>query len=64
LHFIHLIWRSDVHIEYGCAAPSYCAPQVFEAAFGAKAPHADDGPHFADFTIGCRTLGPLADLWS
>jgi hypothetical protein len=37
-------------------------PQAFEAAFGAPAPHLEDGPHLAGFTIGCRTLAHLAAL--
>jgi hypothetical protein len=37
-------------------------PQAFEAAFGAPAPHPEDGPHLAGFTIGCRTLAHLAAL--
>src|SRR5690242_1553153 len=35
---------------------------VFERAFGHPAPHPDDGPHLAAFTIACQTLGQLADL--
>jgi len=37
-------------------------PHAFEAAFGAPAPHPEDGPHLAGFTIGCRTLAHLAGL--
>jgi hypothetical protein len=37
-------------------------PRAFEAAFGAPAPHSDDGPHLAGFTIGCRSLAHLAAL--
>ena len=35
---------------------------AFEAAFGVPAPHPEDGPHLAGFTIGCRGLGHLAAL--
>jgi hypothetical protein len=37
-------------------------PRAFEAAFGAPAPHPEDGPHLAGFTIGCRDLAHLAAL--
>jgi hypothetical protein len=37
-------------------------PRAFEAAFGAPAPHLEDGPHLAGFTIGCRDLAHLAAL--
>jgi glyoxalase-like protein len=37
-------------------------PSAFESAFGLAAPHPDDGPHLAAFTIACQTLGQLADL--
>jgi hypothetical protein len=37
-------------------------PRAFEAAFGAPAPHPEDGPHLAGFTIGCRDLAHLAEL--
>ena len=37
-------------------------PQAFEAAFGVAAPHPEDGPHLAGFTIGCRGLSHLASL--
>src|SRR5262249_18838994 len=37
-------------------------PQAFEAAFGVSAPHPEDGPHLAGFTIGCRDLSHLASL--
>jgi hypothetical protein len=37
-------------------------PAAFESAFGLAAPHPDDGPHLAAFTIACQTLGQLADL--
>jgi hypothetical protein len=37
-------------------------PQAFEAAFGGPAPHPEDGPHLAGFTIGCRALGHPAVL--
>lgn len=32
-------------------------PHAFEAAFGVAAPHPEDGPHLAGFTIGCRGPG-------
>jgi hypothetical protein len=35
---------------------------AFENAFGVAAPHSDDGPHLAAFTIACQTVGKLADL--
>jgi hypothetical protein len=35
---------------------------AFENAFGVMAPHPDDGPHLAGFTIACQTVGKLADL--
>jgi hypothetical protein len=35
--------------------------QAFEAAFGVPAPHPADGPHLAGLTVGCRSLGALAD---
>jgi len=35
---------------------------AFEAAFGVPAPHPEDGPHLAGFTIGCRGLAHLASL--
>lgn len=37
-------------------------PDAFEAAFGVPAPHPEDGPHLAGFTIGCRDLAHLASL--
>jgi len=37
-------------------------PRAFEAAFGVPAPHPEDGPHLAGFTIGCRGLAHLASL--
>jgi glyoxalase-like protein len=37
-------------------------PPTFERAFGVAAPHPDDGPHLAAFTVACQTLGELADL--
>jgi len=37
-------------------------PATFESAFGLPAPHPDDGPHLAAFTVACQTLGQLADL--
>ena len=37
-------------------------PNAFEAAFGVPAPHPEDGPHLAGFTIGCRGLAHLASL--
>ena len=37
-------------------------PNAFEAAFGVAAPHPEDGPHLAGFTIGCRDLSHLASL--
>jgi hypothetical protein len=37
-------------------------PRAFEAAFGVPAPHPEDGPHLAGFTIGCRDLTTLAAL--
>jgi hypothetical protein len=37
-------------------------PQAFEAAFGVPAPHPEDGPHLAGFTIGCRSLAHFAAL--
>jgi hypothetical protein len=37
-------------------------PQVFEHAFGLPAPHTQDGPHLAAFTVACETIGQLADL--
>jgi hypothetical protein len=37
-------------------------PRAFETAFGVSPPQSDDGPHLAAFTVGCHTLGPLADL--
>ena len=37
-------------------------PNAFEAAFGVPAPHPEDGPHLAGFTIGCRDLSHLASL--
>ena len=37
-------------------------PRAFEAAFGVPAPHPEDGPHLAGFTIGCRGLSHLASL--
>src|SRR5215467_6004304 len=37
-------------------------PRAFEAAFGVPAPHPEDGPHLAGFTIGCRGLAHLAFL--
>jgi hypothetical protein len=38
------------------------SPPAFEKAFGLAAPHPDDGPHLAAFTVACQTLGRLADL--
>jgi Glyoxalase-like domain len=37
-------------------------PPAFEAAFGVAAPHPEDGPHLAGFTIGCRDLSHVASL--
>jgi hypothetical protein len=37
-------------------------PQAFEHAFGLPAPHPQDGPHLAAFTVACETIGQLADL--
>jgi Glyoxalase-like domain len=41
-------------------------PQAFETAFGSAAPHPQDGPQLAAFTVGCQKqsplFGPLADL--
>lgn len=37
-------------------------PPAFESAFGLPAPHPQDGPHLAGFTVECQTLGRLADL--
>ena len=37
-------------------------PNAFEAAFGVPAPHPEDGPHLAGFTIGCHGLSHLASL--
>jgi hypothetical protein len=37
-------------------------PNAFEAAFGVPAPHPEDGPHLAGFTIGCCGLSHLASL--
>lgn len=37
-------------------------PRAFETAFGVSPPHLGDGPHLAGFTVGCRSLGPLAGL--
>lgn len=37
-------------------------PHAFEAAFGLSAPHPEDGPHLAGFTIGCRALAHRAVL--
>jgi hypothetical protein len=37
-------------------------PQTFEPAFGLTAPHPQDGPHLAAFTIACQALGQLSDL--
>src|SRR5579871_2692451 len=37
-------------------------PSAFEAAFGVPAPHPEDGPHLAGFTIGCRDLSHFASL--
>jgi len=37
-------------------------PHAFEAAFGVPAPHPEDGPHLAGFTIGCRGLSHIASL--
>ena len=37
-------------------------PAAFESAFGVPAPHPQDGPHLAGFTIACQTMGQLADL--
>jgi Glyoxalase-like domain len=35
---------------------------AFERAFGLPAPHPEDGPHLAAFTLACQTMGALADL--
>ncbi len=35
---------------------------AFERAFGLPAPHPQDGPHLAAFTLACQTMGVLADL--
>ncbi len=35
---------------------------AFERAFGVAAPHPQDGPHLAAFTLACQTLGQLAGL--
>jgi hypothetical protein len=41
-------------------------PQVFENAFGSPAPHPQDGPQLAAFTVACQKqsplFAPLADL--
>jgi len=37
-------------------------PPAFELAFGLAAPHPEDGPHLAAFTVACQTLGRLTDL--
>jgi hypothetical protein len=37
-------------------------PAAFASAFGLAAPHPDDGPHLAAFTVACQTMGQLADL--
>jgi len=37
-------------------------PNAFEAAFGVAAPHPEDGPHLAGFTVGCRTIAHVATL--
>ena len=37
-------------------------PNAFEEAFGVPAPHPEDGPHLAGFTIGCRDLSHLSSL--
>jgi hypothetical protein len=37
-------------------------PAAFETAFGLAAPHPDDGPHLAAFTVACQTTGQLAAL--
>lgn len=37
-------------------------PAAFASAFGAAAPHPEDGPHLAGFTIACQTIGQLASL--
>lgn len=37
-------------------------PRAFEAAFGVAAPHPEDGPHLAGFTIGCSNLSHVASL--
>jgi len=37
-------------------------PAAFASAFGLAAPHPDDGPHLAAFTVACQTIGVLADL--
>jgi len=37
-------------------------PAAFTSAFGLAAPHPDDGPYLAAFTVACQTIGQLADL--
>jgi hypothetical protein len=37
-------------------------PAAFASAFGLAAPHPDDGPHLAAFTVACQTMGQLADF--
>jgi hypothetical protein len=37
-------------------------PQAFERAFDLSAPHPEDGPHLAAFTVACEALGQLSDL--
>ncbi|HYP10687.1 MAG TPA: VOC family protein [Xanthobacteraceae bacterium] len=37
-------------------------PQAFENAFGSPAPHPQDGPQLAAFTVACQKLGSLTDL--
>jgi hypothetical protein len=37
-------------------------PRAFEAAFGVSAPHPEDGPHLAGFTIACRDPNRLKDF--
>ena len=37
-------------------------PKVFETTFGVSSPHLGDGPHLAGFTVGCRSLDPLASI--
>jgi len=41
---------------------SWRAYKRSEAAFGVACPHSEDGPHLAALTIGCHSVGQLADL--